>query len=981
MNYHYLKYVHAIRSIGLAGVLCFLTFPLIISANEGIEIRPNADGEFEYKEDFQTPKFLMDGFVDQYRPEIWQPGSIRNQGPRGWSLVYHFFGDRVIENVNILIEQSANGRNLGGRNQIYVSANGLDWQYATDSGTIKPGPNMWQNGTLRVNNDKLGAILGGKHLWLRLDLQNISGLPTNTSNSISDLQVDLKLGNATAAANNPQEALVEKWGSLRESSGWRSLSLDATAPLRQRPPYYLEDVDGWLREPGELAYFVADTDDGLLVQRAQGNRQRLPLSLVMFVQSQNTGQAMVARITTTADRNSSRRMHVLWNSKSVGEFDTASYFETNRTFLVSLPPSGKGHNELRIQGNDERPVRVRQIIVAADTTANAEWTRRSKLTDGGSLHVTSAYYMPDPAPPKDSQAVEGRNKEQDVGLTLEGLQQMHKEHEDFGAIRVALQNTSDIPVRISDRIELNGKPLEDHYVDFKTSHWDARGVVWYRIRPQLIPAGGCSQVYIRFRRRPVGKIAAVTIHAENSMPVHVDVPYVDAGMLVDYVTVGRDRDTLYVYARRSGKVPVKRVTGLTLDGVPLDQTKIYGNTFPGNVALLTAKLNHSLNRGDYHVIGVTTDRGDTIAAQFRVLPMYYPRSSIHVPSESCKTLHMNLGMWHERSAKECEQYNIGTTSYTPFSSNQHVHFVLGPDEPDAKDNRGGGTHANGLGWHARGLARSGWQQLIERFAPQAASWIIMNGTVRPLNWAVYGQLADIACYDPYPVTYFAADHAYVRESLAQARRCGTPNRMHGCMEAFGWNAAPGVPQGARGPIPAEYRQNIVQAIGTGMKGLTSWVHSGTAGGWQEKKSFREEIGRVNHLIEHIEKDLLLATPIDLASSDAGEVMTGVTSSDGTKNEVWPKQRVWTGTLLSGPNTIVVTAVNHIQAEKPDPPQIAVAKNVTISVKLPPFLENVTSSEVTENGEVPFDCHVENGRALLYLPTIESGRVFLLRRTP
>lgn len=114
MNYHYLKYVHVIRPIGLTCVLCLLTFPSIMSANEGIEIRPNADGQFEYQEDFQTPKFLMDGFVNQYRPEIWQPGSIRNQGPSGWSLVYHFFGDRVIENVNILIEQSANGRNLGG---------------------------------------------------------------------------------------------------------------------------------------------------------------------------------------------------------------------------------------------------------------------------------------------------------------------------------------------------------------------------------------------------------------------------------------------------------------------------------------------------------------------------------------------------------------------------------------------------------------------------------------------------------------------------------------------------------------------------------------------------------------------------------------------------------------------------------------------------------------------------------------------------
>ena len=144
------------------------------------------------------------------------------------------------------------------------------------------------------------------------------------------------------------------------------------------------------------------------------------------------------------------------------------------------------------------------------------------------------------------------------------------------------------------------------------------------------------------------------------------------------------------------------------------------------------------------------------------------------------------------------------------------------------------------------------------------------------------------------------------------------------MEAFGWNPGPG---GSRGPIPAEYRQNIVQAIGSGIKGLTSWVHSGAASGWQNNDACREEIAKVNKLIEYIEDDLLLATPIDLAASDAGEVMTGVAAPDGTTKEVWPKQRVWVGSLLSGPHTLVLAAVNHIPASKPDPPRIEPARNV------------------------------------------------------
>ena len=55
-------------------------------------------------------------------------------------------------------------------------------------------------------------------------------------------------------------------------------------------------------------------------------------------------------------------------------------------------------------------------------------------------------------------------------------------------------------------------------------------------------------------------------------------------------------------------------------------------------------------------------------------------------------------------------------------------------------------------------------------------------------------------------------------------------------------------------------------------------------------------------------------------------------------------RVWAGALLSGPDTIVIAAANHIPASKPDPPAIEPARNVTITVQLPPYLEDVQGFE-------------------------------------
>ena len=110
------------------------------------------------------------------------------------------------------------------------------------------------------------------------------------------------------------------------------------------------------------------------------------------------------------------------------------------------------------------------------------------------------------------------------------------------------------------------------------------------------------------------------------------------------------------------------------------------------------------------------------------------------------------------------------------------------------------------------------------------------------------------------------------------------------------------------------------------------------------------------------------------------VMTGVADGDENRKEIWPKERVWVGALLSGPDTLVLAAANHIPASKPGPPQIEPARNVTITVDLPPFLQSVEAVEVTEEGMTPIDVAIENNQAKLRLDQIESGRVFLLRRS-
>jgi len=955
-------------------LLCALVFAAEAgAAGDGIPIRPDDDGMFEYVEDFKTPRFLSDGFVSNLGAGQWSVGSIGNTGPnRNRMLTYRFHGDRTISGVLIEVDQEANGRNLGGRNSVRVSRNGLDWRDMASSQPLEGDQNGQQRGVLTVSTDQAGEYLGGTELWLRVVMDNYSGLPTRTSSFIKQIKVSLQTGDVAGAAGDPQADARAAWSRLRAAADWQSIALDWADSPALRAPHYYEDADGWLQAPGDSSWMAIEEAKTFAVRRFARDDKRSPLSMTMFVQTDKSDEPLMIRLTVLAGRDGSRRAAVLWDGRELMTLDVANYFEVERVFYMTVPaPQAAGLHELRIAGQDSRPVRVRRVELTGD--GSPRWVSKPALPGGGEIEVLSAYYMPDPAPPPASQAVEGRHKKREAGLIFAGMQRLYKEHADFGGIRVVMRNSGAVPVRIG-AVKLNGVPIEDSYVDFKTSAWDKRGVVWYRTKPMLVQPGECTQLYVRFRRRPEGDNSNIEVALKNGEPVKVQVPYVDPGLSIDYVTTSKSMDRLYVYARRSSTVDPGKLVGVTLDGKPLKAAKVYGADFPGGIALAVVQFPKAMVSGAYHVVGVETAAGRRIDVQFRVLPFMYPRTSIHIPVDMCQQMHMNVKMWYPESLQACIDNDVySATAGDPFQQHERVRFLLGPDEPDAHDNRGGGYHT-GLGYHARRLAHSGWQELIDRYAPQAASWIIMNGTTRPLNWYVYGQMANISCFDPYPVTYYAADHAYVRESLTVAQLAGAPNRMFGCMETFGWSKGQGVPQGARGPTPAEYRQNIVQAIGCGMKGLTSWTYAAIAGGWQINEPCKQEIAELNKLIEHIEGDLLLGTPIDLASSDAGLVPTGVVG-----NEKWPKERVWVGSVLCGPDAIVLAAANHIPASKPDPPTIEPAKDVTITVDLPAFLQDVKAEEVTEDGASPVTCTVKDGKAILKLDAIESGRVFVLRR--
>ncbi len=948
----------------------------ICASERGIRIRPNQEQSFEYLDDFSSHKFIQDAFPQNLSQSNWNwhDQAITSDGSESQRAVtYRFFGDRRITSLAVHVAQRAKPE-LGGSNLVYLSSNGVDWSLAATSKKQKIGEKGWQEDRLEVPRDKGAKFTGQAEVWVRVVMANDSGNEAGRSNQIDSLQVEINVGKKIETTRLSQHA---EWGRLLRAAGWKRVVLDWSDPMDQRPPYYFEDADGWLQPPGANPNLITNQDGGLPIGRAYGYYYTSiwPVSLAVFVETDRADGAMIVKITTRSRPDSSRSVQILWDGNPLATFDTASFFD-EENFYVTIPgPQHAGRHEMRIICGDlKHRLLIKRISMIG--AGAPRFVEKPKLPAGGSLELLSAEYVADPKPPADSQVVQ------------DDLMALYEEHAEFGGIRAVVRNDSNVPVRIANTLLLDGKPVEASYIDLNRKRgWDGeppnhlRGVLWYRVRPRLLSPGSCAQVFVRFRRRPAGDRATMTIQLENGDPLQVDIPYKTPGMTVDYVSTNEAMDTLYVYARRHEDAPVGNVTSFRFNGEVIRDAKVFGADFPGNVALVVAKLNQPLEVGDYHVAGVKTDAGKAVDAQFRVLPFVFLRSSIGTPPSMLHELNMNVSMWNKLSLASCEKYDVFTSALwgNVYDLHSRVAYAIGLDEPDGTFDPQGGRGPGGLGRCARlGTQMSGWNSIVERFAPKVATWAMLNHSARPLSWAVYGQWCDILSVDPYVTTFMGGDHSYIRESLGYVRRCCAPNRMFVTLETFGWGDGDGVPEDGRGPTSLEYRQNVVQAIGCGIKGLTSWVYTRSGGGWQlklpEATAVKEEIGKMNQLIRHIERYLLIGTPIDLATSDAGLVTAGPAGQEG-----WKKNRVWVGSLLCGPDTIVLAAVNHIPASKKEPPTIEPAKNVTITVRLPRFLQAVKAFESTQDGLVPIPCQIADGKALLKLDSIRSGRVFVFRR--
>ena len=155
--------------IPCAGVLLFLVCS-VFGLNEGVIIKPNVEGVFEYTDSFDTPRFLTEAFLSNLDASRWQKGEIWNSGPElERTLTYRFYGDYKIEAISVNIAQRAN-QSLRGVSRLYLSKNGLDWTLIDDNTDQQPDDRGYQIEPLTARPEQTKDFTGNTDTWVRVEL-------------------------------------------------------------------------------------------------------------------------------------------------------------------------------------------------------------------------------------------------------------------------------------------------------------------------------------------------------------------------------------------------------------------------------------------------------------------------------------------------------------------------------------------------------------------------------------------------------------------------------------------------------------------------------------------------------------------------------------------------------------------------------------------------------------------------------------------
>jgi hypothetical protein len=579
-----------------------------------------------------------------------------------------------------------------------------------------------------------------------------------------------------------------------------------------------------------------------------------------------------------------------------------------------------------------------------------------------------------------------------------------------GALAIYLRNTGSSAITIND-VTIDGASMSSARSCGTTSYKCAvpcgfksnstlvadGDPAWWKRDPNPIPAGGTAEIHIRLRSRVAKTLAIVVSTTGGSASASVVVDN-SAHPRVAGLCVSSDYTQVYLYLRHptKGKLPAQ----ILVDGV--DRTA-YCTMFGDSDYDLTPvriDLASTFTRGSFHCFEAVYDDGSVAADGMRIYydPFMYGRwggppasdlddALFHIRDMGVHSQNLQVSGWgglgsynsNSQFLAIMDQYGIkqatgagGARDYGPLLC----------DEPDATEDLQSSNMTKYASSAIGALAQDLSDQALAYKPTQSAYPTILNldASFKPTNYYMYAHVPDVISLDPYYQTrildaywyrpnsialYSKATYIYALSSTCQA--AVEPGRLHvtinSCRKHEGSNN-----RVFRWGTPEEKRIEVYYCLAAGAKQISYWWFSnvgitstgfcgisdatepGSSALWREIGLLGAEIGVASQL-------LVNSCPVSVDVTKPG--------------------KLWTKTLMSGTDTIVLLCVNDDYSCDDTGSIVRGLKGVDVGMELPSWLSPASVFDISYKGisDVPYD--IAGSRINLHVGKVGLTRMVVI----
>jgi len=537
-----------------------------------------------------------------------------------------------------------------------------------------------------------------------------------------------------------------------------------------------------------------------------------------------------------------------------------------------------------------------------------------------------------------------------------------------GMAEVYLRNSSSQPVRVA-RLRVNGRDL--------MQLGKGEDIVWWRLRPNPLPANAFSELVIRFRSIPAQPIR-IEVQLQDGDGITVRVPVTPPVARLESLSFGEDGRQLFVYLEcTGGGDPPKRVRKVYLDGSDITRrARVLSRNFWQGLCPIVLHLPQPLSPGSFHYLRIDTTAG-TIGSVFRARDGFFPLASYgYVTPEEYATNDVNLyvsfsgldkqqldTLWHHQVKAISMVAGDGKPRADNIGHPALWAYYL-TDEPDVQDYYEQGLPADRrVGAKAMEMLRR--DEACYQADPRALTFLTVDLTYKPANWYIYARIADVHNTDPYALLV-GWNLRQVYEVAETARLASAPTPTVITYQAM-WIEPIGKPSDAkypRMPTPEEVRIMMHYALAAGAKGLISYIHCTERVGEQMfwgAKDYPEVwavIGKTYREVKTVAPILAHAHPAAMVTSQADGLFVKA---------------------LVAPEAVFLVCINERGKSLPHRYVSQSLPAGMVEVLTPPWLPLRRAYLVGEGTFTSLPCGVKGERTRLQLPEIETACMVLLTR--